>query len=344
MDITPIRSSFKDFQESISKCYHILGVSPVYDSCRREATNLKRPPKIFWICFLLIYCFGVTAIFYLEGFKKNTVSKIADSIQTVLRTTAIVIIVTNSLCKYRTYHSIIHQFQSIDYLLLKLNKEIDYKKHSKLFDIPSILFVVVLLCIYSFDFYVNIVKYRATSIFYWMLHSPSSLIYVAALHQAIVYFFCVHHRLQLINELLVLEKQQEGIALEKASKSTAPPTIIERVIMNCNEFAQDHLMNKLHGIMTEVFILCDKVNDYFGLVLLMSLAVLFVETSIQCFCCFIIAGDLDEAKNQSIWTLFVCIHLILINFSLVTILSYASEAVSTDANNIQVNVLRLKVS
>lgn len=238
----------------------------------------------------------------------------------------------------------INRIQCIDDQLREIQQTVDYKSHLKQFYAITGGFLAVLLYNLVFHFYVNIIRSKSEGIPYWFLYSTPMPVYAIALHQAIVLLFCCHHRFQMINELLKIEKSRD--CYSGPYNLLEPPVYSlickESTGEKCVESSSRESLSKLHKIMAELFILCDNINDYYGPVFLASIGLLFAESSIQAFYCFTISSNSDAKMGRSIWNLFSCVHLLLINLTLIAVLSFATETISKEANNIQVSVMQLK--
>lgn len=279
---------------------------------------------IFWI--------GVGLAFAKKGLPENTVSIISNYIQLLLNGTAFTVALVNPLWKYQDYQEIIKLFNQIDEQLWEVTRLINYRRHTKVFYVATGSFLALLSFNHGVSFYVYVIR-NNNSVSYWSLASLTLLFYAMSLHQAIVFIFCIHKRLQLVSHLLT-RKETDIVQIQ-----------CQICAGKCLELEDKEAAARLFHLIHDIFLLCGKVDDYFGPVFLTSLGALFAMASIQAFYCFTVVNvlsyyaDLVVEANR-IWSFFCSVHLLVINLSLVVSLSCISELVTKDANRILIYVMR----
>lgn len=332
--------SFMDFYRKIAPIYQVLGISPIFrpPSSKTETQSLHWTSTGIFGLILILYWSGIVASFVRQDLPNSTLSIISNNIQLLLNALALTTVIGNMLAKHRTYHRILDKFDSIDRQLSAIKQSVHYNGHVKLFYKLTVGFFVVLVYNYAFHLYVNLVRKQLQSVLYWILHSLPLFIYAFAIHQVAIFLYFCHCRLRIIKDLLDLAREED-----EDQDSVAVQLIpVSQSSLRCTDYFDKVAMKKSRQIITDILGLCENINDFYGPVLLTTFFALFAVTSVQSFYCYVICADFDEESNRSVFTLFTCINLILINLSLVTFLVWASETVSKEATAIQLSVLKVK--
>lgn len=310
--------SFNGFYKPIASLFTYSGVAPGLTE------DAPRPPslrKLACGCGLIIYWTGVGFALARKGLPNNSVSIISNYIQLLLNALAFTVALVNPLWKYQDYHQLINLFIHIDHQLCGIQRAIEYRKHVKVFYAVTGVLLALICYNHGFNYYVNVVRNRS-QVPYWILYSIPMPFYAISLHHAIVFIFCIHKRLQLASELL----------LPRKPSTKGHPNLIQ--------IKEQETKAKVFQLINDIYLLCVKVDDFFGPVLLTALGALFTVTSIQSFYCLTISSDFNERNNRTIWSLFCCINLVVIGIPLVIALSCVSEMVMKDANRILTSVLQ----
>lgn len=343
--------SFPGFFKAIVHPYQILGISPKYHSIEETPGKLKLCSSMSVSIFVVFYWIAIGCAFGRKGDTENSVSIFSNYVQLLINAIALTATLVNPLRKYLDYHEILRLFNKIDLQLDELGKAIDYRKQIMRFYGFSIAFLAILIYNYAFDFYVSVYKSQ-TEVSYWLLHSIPLILYALSLHQAVFFIFCIHNRLCIASELL--QQPTDDVANDHKPKGNGraviqvqgifPCTCSDRLKCTgkCKEAKDAAWGEKVFQVVNDLFLVCGKVDSYFGPVLLLTLAALFVVTSIQSFYCFTFTANYDPTNKGSVWYIISCMNLIAVNMALVISLSYASETVTNDADCILTNVLQPK--
>lgn len=329
-------NSFYGFYKTFAKIYQLFGISP---KCSDD--TFGKPllcTKLLIRFFITLYWIGVGLTLLRTELPNNSVSIASNFLQLLLNALALTAALVNPLWKYGEYQEMILLLDKIDHQISEMKRTVDYRKQVKLFFAVTSAFLFLIIYNYAFDFYVSIWK-NDVRLPYWILYSVPLIVYAASLHQAIFFIFSIHKRLQMASELLNIN----GSILEEGKncwleRPEITPT--NYFLTNSRAHQPKNISEaKIFRLIKDIYLLCLKVDRYFGIVLLLALGALFSVSSIQSFYCFMITAHFDSTKNRTVWELIACINLILINMLLVVGLSCASEMVTNDVNCILTIVL-----
>lgn len=321
------KDTFLGFHKSIAYVYQILGVAPVPYG---EDSRITRTLAAVSCLIVLIFWIGVGFAFARDALPSyNTMSVISNYIQLLLNGTAFTVALVNPLWKYQDYQEIIKLFNQIDQQLEEVTTFINYRKHTKVFYIVTSAILALLSCNQGLSFYVYVIR-DENEVSYWILASITLLFYAMSVHQAIVFIFCIHTRLQWVSELLT-QKETDIVQVQ-----------CQICVGKCLELEDKEAAERFFHLIHDIYLLCGEVDDYFGPVFLTSLGALFAMASIQAFYCYTVVkefytGYLDP---DEMWSLFCSVHLLVINLSLVVSLSCISELVTKDSNRILSYIMR----
>lgn len=330
-------SPFEGFYKSLSFLYRCVGVSPSFrDSVGKR---LKRHPVSgLYLLLVVLYWTGIATAFTRKGLKNGTISIISNYVQLLLNALAYTVTTVNPIWKFRDYIQIIRGFNEIDHQLMTISVQMGKKKRDRLFYILTLAILTILIYNASFDFFVAVIQYE-TFLPYWILCATPIMVYALSWHQAILFIFAIHKRLDVARKLM----QPTGSGLSTQSRDTAlvhflrvsscglPTRNNNNSLCYGNGLAKEYT-TRVFGIINEIYFLSKKVNDYFGPVILSATGALFAITSIQGFHALIMVSDLDEKKHGTVWNLISCMNLILVNYLLLIGLCCVSEMVAKDVD------------
>lgn len=333
-------NSFNGFYKSIAPVYHLLGISPAHQD---HSSSRCTSSALFGGLVILLYWLAVFFSFTRDGLPNNSVSIVSNYIQLLLNAVAFTVALVNPKWKFQDYHDIVVLFNHIDQQLCDMKRLFDYKKQVKVFYAVTMAFLAILVYNHGFNFYVVVTRNKSP-IPYWILYSIPMPFYAISLHQAIIFIFCIHKRLQLASELLYPSSgAAKSMSLEHIPDvypCSCPQYSNTSCAGQCQEVAGKESAAKVFRLINDIYRLCVKVDDYFGPVLLSSLGALFTATTIQTFYCFTIAAEINDTFNRTGWALVCCVNVMTINMSLVVGLSCASELVIKDATGILSFIMR----
>lgn len=259
-------------------------------------------------------------------------SSISNYIQLLLNGLAVSLVILSTVYKSKDFNEILTRFNSIDVHLVTLDCRISYKNDVRKFVLAISVFASIFLGKTIFESFVYIEKYALVSVVYWIIPTISVAIYLMCLHLAILLIYFLLVRCEMVNNLL------KSNMSEKRSASQ----VIIIVMPATAQGGREKLLKVVHQLTDEIFELCDRINGFFGLSLLVSLIAMFAITAIQSFYCYTISKDIAEDKARSTWTLFASINMVVLNLVFVGILAYVSDRMSFEADFINTNTRKLQ--
>lgn len=306
MVVAQSTTSFKSFYKSIAFIYQILGVAPVYNGYGRLL-------RLITSCGLVLAIYYQLALYLQTEVKSQFLAKC----EIVLRVIAFTAALVNPLWKSKQFLDIINLFNQIDNQLSNMKIRIDYKKHVKVFYIVTVAFLVMVLFYNGLGYYILIVK-KNSFMWIWILLSIPLSFYTMSLHQAIFLIFCIHKRMQFVSALL-----------HPHCKCVCPQYTADK---------QSEI--KLFRIINDIYLLCGKVDQYFGPVILSFLEASFAVAVLHIS--FAFTGILVKSLvEDNWWMVFMLVYETAIHILLVFGISFAAELVYKDANSIITCVMRL---
>lgn len=336
--------SFRDFNKSFSYLYQLFGVCPTYRVLSNGTLKLHITNKVFTVLLLVVYWTGMGFAFARKEYRNNTLSIVSNFIQLILNALAFSVSLVWPLWKYKDYHEIIRQFEKVDRQFNCIDLQTNYRKQMLVLLSATITFLLLMLYTSGFDFYVSVIRDRVT-IAYWTLYSVPLFTYGASLHQAILMIFFIHKRLKIASKLLEF-RILPLVGQKKKEKNSSSLQILDITICPCGEscngrcleIAHKESLSKVFPIINDIYLICGRLDDYFGPVFLSSLAALFTVTSIQCFYCFVMASDVSRNPHR-IWNLIDSFNTIMVNVLLVIAICCVAEFVAKDVDRIMTSII-----
>lgn len=329
------------FFDKVIGVYQLFGVAPR----RKEQTkeNLKRNLVRKWfpvVLFLGCYWSSLIICLTIKETKPDLISLVSNYIQMLTNAFALSVVLISTVSNAPDYYGILSGFDCIDHQFREFGIAVSYKKSLKLFYMSITVFCLALIAHNLYEIYTYIYRYEMFSVPYWIVHAIPFTIYGMCLHQAIFIIFCICIRCRMVNDLLKKRGMTNKICLPPPH-----PSIILAVRPKSDSSTasgNEDTIRVVYELTNEIHDLCERVNGYFGLSFLASFIALFAITSIQAFYCYTISSDFKEEYKRSLWTLFGSISAVVLNSTMVAILAYVSDTVTTEALNINANVRKLK--
>lgn len=320
--------------------YQLIGLAPTNQVLNNGVLQLKKRCKVINIFVLVLFWIGMGFAFARKEYRNNTLSIVSNFIQLALNAVAFSVVFIMPLWKYRAYHEMVQVWKKINGQLRDLHRNTNHHHHKK----EKLIFygsltTLYLMLIYNhvFDFYVATVQ-GSVSIAYWILYSIPLLFYGTNFHQAIFIMYLIFRRLRMARRLIQKPKAEKtkrrlGQILEMTPCSCSFDSK-EYCDGNCMDSETKEVLSRVISLINDIYLLCERVNAYFGPALLCGFAALFAVTSVQGFYALIIIFDMDETKNQTLWVLIKCVNLIVLNLTLVVLITSLAELVLNEVEKI----------
>lgn len=262
---------------------------------------------IYWINAVVVFCF--------ERPTTDNISLVSNIIQLTLNSIMISVAMIIPIKDMQLARRIIKQIDELNSELEKVGVLINFRKTRR--DFAGIFGFFFLFLVYSvtYDGY-STFKNGMMSIKYWFVTILPSVYMVLVLTQAICVLSLVRKIYRNVNRAIAVqlpseedENQDEdfnriqsggkvGVVLAPEMVSTFFPKVFQ-----------------ILGSLSEI---CQKLETYYGPLFLATFTTIFVVTSIQLYYCYqIIIQAQDEARGYSIWSLIMCMNVVIINVVLV---------------------------
>ena len=317
--------------KGFASLYKLLGISPYFATTPNGEVKINRAHRII-ICFLIfVYWIGIGwSVFYRDR-KNSLISICSNNIQLIVNAIAFSVALINPLWRFKKYHEILRLFDIVDQQLHEIHPMIFSNDH-KTVNRFSCAFLLYLSYLNITEFILAVVNGNISPI-YWFLYSIPLVFYSMSIHQVTVFIFGVYTRFKKTSKLL----QQEKISVEALRLNLCECS--SRHEACCTQRRTEEKREAALGIISDLGMLCDKLNYYYGPVLLSTLGAIFAVTSVQTF--YTIAIPMESYWEKFPLGMIVrCVSFVIMNVFLVVSLCFVTEKVYTVTHRLLWIVIR----
>lgn len=329
--------SFQEFFARVTKVYKYFGVAPSWKSLEHPKLTTGRAKLSTWmpvLCSLLVYWITLTFCLLNKENTEDLISLMSNYIQILMNAATFSVTLISTVVNRKHFKRILSEFERIDRKFKAVRCPIDYAKHLRVFYATVTIFWVVLVAKYVFEAFVFLFMYNMFSVLYWLVYIVPFVIYGTCLHQATFIIYCVLVRCRMVHDLLESKRFPK-------KKLIVQPTMMTFEGMNSGDTSCETI-KVVHQLTDGIHELCYRINGFFGLTFLASMMTMFAITSIQAFYCYKVGSAMDETKKRTVWTLVASVNPVVVNITLVAIMAYMSDVLTTQATKINTSVRKLE--
>lgn len=316
--LTTAPSPFNELPKIFVSFHKFLGIFPLYKASESGHLRISHLARITCLLVLIFYWIGVVFGLLQRNLPKNIVSNFSNYIQLLVNAVAFTAVQLNPLCRWRMFHEILELFTCIDNRLQQVSPILDHK-NSKIINWVSLGLFTIFFMNHLFSF-VATIWYLDVSFFYWLLTTIPLLTYAQSLHQSMLLIYGIRNRFQ-----MAAKCWQTRIIPRSGVIDVLPGDFYDcgsRHTLSCVEKHTRDKKATVVDIIKDISHLCNLLEEYSGPVFCATFAALFPVTSIQTFYVITLVVDF---QGSPIWTLLICINMIIVNLILVVGLCYTVE-------------------
>lgn len=278
---------------------------------------------------LIIYWVNAIAVFCFERTATDKISLVSNIIQLSLNSIMISVSMIVPIKFMKLARRTIKQIQDLNSDLEKAQIFLDFKSMRRNFLLIFGFFFIFLVYSVTYDAYVTF-KNGMMSIKYWFVTILPSVYMVLLLTQSILalaFTLSIYNRVNktMARQLPAEDEVEEDASYVSSAKQIFPNKDPEHFPSNIGA----PFFGRILQILSSLNEICEKLESYFGPLFLSTFTTIFVVTSIQMYYCYqILIQAEDESRGYSLWSLFMCLNVIIVNCVLVISITAICQAIT----------------
>lgn len=295
---------------SMLKFFKMFGFLPysITNFTKNEKVKLQKFYVAAVIIFLNIYWFILIGSFFENHLTSDKLTSISNWIQLLVNAWTLNIILVVPFTNASTMDEIMNCFEKFDNRASLMCIDVSKSKMNGIVLISIIYFIIFISYMGGYEIYVILVHHQLTTFVYWIITFLPTVVSLAALCFSFCMLILIFYRIKIASKIL----KNEALSFQNFPQVMK---VLEVKSISIEQSVRSNMPSIFH-LYQEILDLRLALEKFLGPIFLSAFTSIFVITTTQIYHCYtLIVTKKDANLGFSLWSVGLCVNIIVINVS-----------------------------